>query len=639
MQVNEQLFRSNLSFLSADLKIRVIEAKERGWEPVLVEESPDGLPVCSLKEEFRQYRVTSIQPRIEAENWCSQLDLEDISALFLYGSGFGYPLFELLKKKQENTIVFVFEQNIALFTAMLHYFDFQPVFTTQKFIFLVGDIVDFSPEFKRVIWTDVFFHATKPLVVFTPVAQRQMKKEYAAIHQHVFEHMSLNIFYVGNDHHDTLIGLHNIIANVKEIMTNPYISCLKDSFKGFPAFIISNGPSLDNNIHHLLKINGRGLILSTESAILPLMKYEIKPDAICITERTEKTYTYHFEGRSYPDDISLLSLALIDKNVYPSFPGPRIPIFRDKESINVFINDILGDGIGINAGSNTSHLAFSLAVFLGANPIILVGQDFAFGLDGRTHSKDAVYLQEKGKEAMDRINAIPVVEVESNAGGKILSNQLWVDFKKGLEQLIAAETEKMVINATEGGAKIKGTTCDQLESVIEAFCNQTLDFRISDLIREHKEKINDRERNRKFVDFSKKIDFYIQQFRALCEKAVQGMVRSKQMAKLAEREALSQDQLEKLENTYHQNYRGFYDFMAEGLYLVFLQQVLIVWFHRINSLGLINTSDKMKSVFEMHYGLYKDLNIVCQSVAVNFEMIREKLQRYEMERSREHDVN
>lgn len=216
--------------------------------------------------------------------------------------------------------------------------------------------------------------------------------------------MSLNLFHIGNDHYDTLLGFHNIIANVEEIISNPSLSCLENKFQNTPVFIISNGPSLDKNIMDLKKIAGKGLIISTESAILPLMKNKIKPDILCVIERIENSYLYHFKDKNYPDDISLLALALINKNIFPSFSGPKIPIFRNTESINMWINKFLGESkSSIDAGANVSHLAFEIAVYIGANPIIFVGQDFAFDDELNTHSKNSIYSTELAKRMMKNL--------------------------------------------------------------------------------------------------------------------------------------------------------------------------------------------------------------------------------------------
>ncbi|MDQ0194839.1 motility associated factor glycosyltransferase family protein [Paenibacillus wynnii] len=618
-------FENNIRFLSPNLRTTLLNITEDElWGKIKLEHSTDGNPIFHWAEHDKSYQLTSMNPVKEAEEWCGQLQLEQAGCLMVYGCGSGYALLELFKRKQTNTIVMVFEQNIYIFAAMLHYFDFEPLFATQKFTFFIGNTEDFSAEFDRLLWTDVFLYCTAPSVAFTPIAQRQMKQEYLNIHKYIFETMSLNIFYIGNDHNDSLLGFHNLIANALEVVRNPYLSSVTNKYINVPAFIISNGPSLDNNIADLKKIQGKGLILSTESATLPLMKQEIIPDAICIIERTPLSYEYHFENRSYSDQIALLSLAVIDKRIFPAFPGPGVPIFRNTETINNWFNYWLGDGIGINAGASTSHLAFQVAVELGANPIILVGQDFAFGPGGVTHSKDAIYLDEKGKASGDRIKAMKVVQVESNEGTMIPSNRLWADFKQGMEQKIAAVPTITVINATEGGAKIQGTTYMPLSEAIQQYCTQPLERRINEWLLQANEGIDIQERLQRLTLFIAEIETYTHIFRRLCQETLKRIVICKEMIELSQRETET-DQIEIMEQQYDKNFNLIHEIIKDNIVLCFVQQVLVGGFHQMNQLGLIDSKVKTEKVFQIHLDLFHNISLICQSMVVNFEMAAERL--------------
>ncbi len=626
--VIEATFKKNLQYLPILLQQRISKINmEDIWNKVNVISSEHGHPVCIYNDGNKKYHINSIKPVKEAKNWYSHLSLEDASALFIYGSGFGYPLFEIVRKKQPNTIVIVFEQDIAIFAAMLHYFDFEPIFKTQKFRFFVGNPLDFAEEFQQLFFSDVFLYTTAPFIAFTPTAQRNLKKEYLTIHTYVFHELSLNVFYLGNDHYDTLLGFHNLIDNVKEIIDNPYLNTLKDKYKNIPAFIISNGPSLDKNINELKKINGKGIIISTESTIVPLMKNGIKPDILSVVERVKIAYTFHFKDRNYPEDLSLLALAVIDKHIFPSFTGPKIPIFRNTESINRWMNKFLGnESSELDAGANVSHLAFEIAVYLGANPIIFVGQDFAFSPDGFTHSKDAAY-QEKGKDYINKIKSRPVVHVEGNDGKLIPSTQLWLDFKQGLERKIATHSSQVkVINATEGGAKIKGTTNKTLKDTIQDYCKAPIQYQVHQLINDDKKEIDRKKRREKLIHFVHELDQYAEKFHKLSQLAIKGRLRTKKMLELTKINQLDDRTIAILEKGYEDNFIDLKKFMNNNLYLVFLQQVLLIGFHKMNRLGVINSIERIKKVFQIHDELFQQLNLVSQSVMNHFEFAAEKLE-------------
>ncbi len=622
----KEMFRKNLQLLTPWLRESVLQIGETElWERVEVTYNEDGYPLCRYHEDGKSFWITSRQPLREAEQWCGSISAKGAGAIFMYGSGFGYPLFRIFELKQPHTLVVLFEQNIYLFAAMLYYFDFEPVVRTQKIAFLVGDAEHFTRAFDQLFFSIAFAYCTSPAIAFTPAAQRNFKAKYGRIHQYVFSQLGLFVFYIGNDHLDNLIGLNNLMANIKEIVQNPYISCLKDKFRDVPAFIIANGPSLDKNIRQLKEIGNKGLVICEESAILPMMKNNILPDILTIIERTEYTYTYHFENIDYPKDMALLCLGLVDRKVYPSFPGAKIPIFRKMEAINQWVNKHLGDGSALDAGANVSHLALELAVYLGANPIVFVGQDFAYGPEGVTHSKDAVYSGEKGRRAREIMASKPVVYVEGNDGTRIPSNQLWTDFKQGLERKIAGHPEKTILNATEGGARIKGTRCEKLARVIEEYCIRPIPCRVHEIIAENRAKLNRTERKKGLNGFIKSVEEYACSFHKLSREAAAGKLACMEMIRLSQ-EKDSAEYRSILDETYRKHINTYQLFIADDLYRCFSQQVIFTYFYLMNRLGFIDTPEKITEIFRIQHDFFHHLNLVCQSVAIHLENTAELLE-------------
>lgn len=627
----KEMYQKNLQLLPPWLKVflQKIEDEEL-WKKVKISHNDEGYPISSYNDGNKCFQINSFKPLKEAEDWCSTLEIDGAGAIFMYGSGFGYHLLKIFEKKQPNTLVVLFEENIYIFAAMLHYFDLEPIIKTQKISFLVGEAEDFAKAFELLFFSIIFANCTSPVLAFTPLAQRNFKAQYMRIHQYIYSQLSLFVFYIGNDHLDNLIGLHNLLANMKEIVQNPYLSCLKDKFKDIPAFIIANGPSLDKNINQLKNIQNKGLIICTESAIIPLMKNDIKPDILTIIERTKYTYTYHFENIDFPEEIALLCLGLVDKQVYPSFLGAKIPIFRNMEAINQWINKYVGDGSALDAGANVSHLALELAVYLGANPIVFVGQDYSYGPEGVTHSKDAVYSEEKGKRAREILKSKPIVYVEGNEGTMIPSNQLWVDFKQGLERKIKTHFNKTIINATEGGAKIKGTKCQPLADVIEENCNKSLPSSVHELILNNKKKLTIKDRKEGLMKLINSVEEYVNRFRHLSRVAVKGKLECKEMIRLA-RNTESDKYRNILETGYKKHIVTYQSYISDDLYRCFLQQVVFVYYYLMNRLGLIDTPEKIVEIFELQHGFFHNINIVSQSVSVHLENVIKPLKKLYIE--------
>lgn len=593
------------------------------WKHVEISYSPDGYPICGYRDGERLVHLNSVNPVEQARHWSQRIPIENLGSLFVYGSGFGYPLLEVLRKAHQDSIVVVFEPNLYIFAAMLHHFDFRPIFQAHsKCIFFLGEPTDFAPHFSRLMSTFGVFNLTAPSVLFTP-STRIFKQQYVDIHHHVFEWITQHIFARGNHHYDSLLGFHNMIENSQVVLENPYLSGLKDKFHNTPAFIISNGPSLDKNLHELKRVNGKGLILCCESAIVPLMKNGIKPDAIVVAERDPESYLYHFKDTNYPNDIALLALTVADPRTFASFHGPIIPIFRNQESTSHWLNQLLGDGSGLFGGINVSHLAYEIAVYLGANPVVFVGQDLAYGPAGVTHSKQSKYA-EKGQDYIAGIQSLPTVYVEGNDGSLVASIQSWVEYRKWLERLIEQNPHVTVINATEGGAKIQGTQISKLANVVERYCLVNPSDRLSNLIDAEKQNINVTERQPKISHLKSELKQYMKIYRALHTFVLQSKANSERLWDTPEHLGES-DLRQKYAEIYEQNRHAMYRFLQPSIHHLFFQQVILYGSHQINQLGSLNSLPKLREATRIQMELFDYLSVICESLIRNFHIATKKL--------------
>nr|WP_319488717.1 6-hydroxymethylpterin diphosphokinase MptE-like protein [uncultured Caproiciproducens sp.] len=613
------MYEKNMKLLTPWLRESVSKITEEELrEKVEVTYNDEGYPVCLYQEGDVCFHITSENPVQEAEKLCKSIHQQGSAEIFLYGCGFGYTLFELFAHKMPHTLVVVFEQNLYLFKAMLYYFDLSPIMETQKIIFFIGDSSYFKRAFEDLFFSMLFFSTTYPTTVFTLPAVRNFKKEYLEIHRFIFKELTFLMSCIGNSHQDNMIGLQNLVANTKEILKNPYVSCLEEKYQNVPAFIISNGPSLDASMPILKEIQGRGLIIAVESAIVPLTKNGIIPDILVIVERTKYTYLYHFQGRNYSPDIALLALAIADSRIFPSFAGEKIPIFRKGEDLNRWFNRNLGDGSALDAGANVSHLAVGTAMHLGADPIILVGQDLAYGPGGVTHSRDAVASQKKGERARNLLHSIPTVSVEGNNGEMLPSNQLWENFRQGLEHIIEVHPEHHFYNATEGGAKIHGTERATLSQLIKQYCTEPIPRRVNELISENRAIVPLAERRTLLEKFIVDVERYAALFRSLADETNLKRMECEKMIHLCAVED-NEKYYNILNETYQNNITSFYQYADDNLCRYFFQQLNCAYFHQLDRLGAIDTLEKTAQAFGVQSQFYHDLRVVSQSLSVTFE--------------------
>ncbi len=623
LQKRKEIFLKNVQLLPDGLKqqMQTIDLDDV-WKHIEVVSSQAGYPVCRVRKDGAQVHLNSIDPTGQAKMWSDWLQLEKMRTLFVYGCGFGYPLLELFKKLHQDSVIVVFEQNVHIFTAMLHYFDLEPILQTGKFVFFVGDFEDFSQGFQNVISTLDLAFFTAPSIVFTPNS-RMYKSEYLKIQEQVFERLRLQLFKLGNDHQDSLLGFHNMLENSGEVLKNPYFGSLKDKFKNIPAFIIANGPSLDKHLPELKKIANKGLILCCESAIVPLMKNHIVPDAICVLERNSRDYLLYFEKKQYPAEMALLAFVGADPRIFSSFAGPKIPVFR-LEHNNQFINRLIGDESGLFGGTSVAHFAYESAVYLGANPIVLIGQDLAYDTDGTTHSRQSIYSEKKLKNIVEKLKSEPVLYVESNDGKQIPTNKIWYEFKLLFEQMIEQNPQVSVINTTESGAKIQGTTCEKLADTIEKYCRNRLPRRLYELINENKTNLDRPARKNKLQALLAELKKYKTVYRALDKLTVQNMAKCERWIALSEQVELSAVQQE-LRQTYEDNFKDIYQFMSPRLHPHYFQTFFLYGCYRMNVLGPLHSPIDLIAAVQIQYEVFDHFHNICQSLVKNLQIDYDKI--------------
>ncbi|MFA5676361.1 MAG: 6-hydroxymethylpterin diphosphokinase MptE-like protein [Christensenellales bacterium] len=621
----EEMYQKNFALLPPWLKSAVSNISEEEYsEKVEIAYNKEGLPICRYNRDGGCFHITSAHPAREAKAWGRAIKLKDSAQIFLYGCGFGYALFELFAQKPPQTLVIVYEWDICLFKAMLYHFDLSPLVQTQKIVFLIGNADRFLKPLIELFSTMLFDITTVPTVIFTYSAARNFKKEYLEIHRRVFEELSHVTSFIGNSHQDDLTGLRNLLGNTIEFLKSPNVSSMKDKFAGTAAIIVSNGPSLDKSIPLLKKAQGKCLMLCAESAIVPLTKNGIKPDIMCSIERTKANYFYHFENRNHSPDISLFALGMVDPRIFRSFTGEKMPVFRKGEGLNCWFNRHIGDGSGLDSGASAAHLAVSAAIYLGADPIIFVGQDLSYGEDGATHSKDAVSMQHTGKQIKDTLHSLPTVFVEGNDGETLPSNHIWVKFRFIMESIISNHQKHRFYNATEGGAKIQGTERAKLSELIGRYCADPLPYPVTDIIAKEREKVSIKERAALLDNMLADIERYAAFFRDLSREANTKKLESESMIILC-----SGKDEEKyrhiLDETYKKNLASFYRYSDDDLCGFFSQRVLCAYFFLFSRIGAIDTRQKRTQIFELHRQFFRDMRAICQSLAVTFEEARQSV--------------
>jgi hypothetical protein len=271
----------------------------------------------------------------------------------------------------------------------------------------------------------------------------------------------------GNDPEDSWFGVDHMLMNLGTITHNPGVSNVIGKFNKLPAVIVATGPSLDKNIHLLPGIMDKAVLFAADASLNTFLNYNpvIIPDIVCSLERNLTTRN-HFkqisdDKKGFMKHMWLAACPVVRPQVYEEWKGKHLVVFRDFAHFKWLQ---LNKGI-LNTGKSVTNMAFQIAASMGCDPIILVGQDLAFAPDGVSHASGADHARD-GLKTSELIKQKK--RVMGNSGQMLESLETWVGMLKRFEFDIE-RFDGTCINATEGGALIKGTKVMPLKEAIAGF--------------------------------------------------------------------------------------------------------------------------------------------------------------------------
>ncbi|MBN2551468.1 MAG: DUF115 domain-containing protein, partial [Spirochaetales bacterium] len=141
------------------------------------------------------------------------------------------------------------------------------------------------------------------------------------------------------------------------------------------AFITGAGPSLECQIPALREIRDSGFLIASDTSLPALLGHDILPDLVISIDCQLVSYHHFLQG--LPQQVPLL-LDLASPPVLTRMRG-RSAFFASNHPLSLYLGSHWRPLPYIDtSGGNVSHAAVSLARFLGAREIYLLGVDFSY---------------------------------------------------------------------------------------------------------------------------------------------------------------------------------------------------------------------------------------------------------------------
>ena len=491
-------------------KAQIMESQSEDSTSVNIENSmtPKGYPTIKMSINKSSYYVHSAyEPQNEASKLIDTLDFSKNILLIVWGLGLGYHLFEIKKRMSAESLIVVIEPSRRVFENAMQTVDIRELLLSENFIFLIG----YSEEEVHTLFTD--FSRETAFVYLASNMQFLKLSAYDKLFPDTYKNLTIKIINatlfswhsLGNSITDTLLGLAQSFSNIDVLIENVGINELNGRYENLPAIIVSAGPSLDKNVNLLKEAKGKALIIATDAVLEMLLNRGIEPDAVVSFERY-LVYEQLFSDKNFSDNVVLIALSLLQPKVFEAFEkNKKVICIKKDDTFSEWLDSIVGPLGTVSMGNCVAHMAFGVAKAVKANPIIFIGQDLAFGPEMQTHSlgvaEEVRTLAEKGR---DKSNLTTVM---GNSGKPLASTILWKTFLAWFEGNILKDSATTYINATEGGARIKGTMVMTLQETIEKYCNTDIP-KLKDVIPKKVEVDKVKMYNDVIVELQRKINFF-----------------------------------------------------------------------------------------------------------------------------------
>lgn len=421
-----------------------------------------------------------VDPLVEAREWVEQFELKPNRAYIVLGFGLGYHVKFLLDILPLNSYIFVIEhlreESLARFAK--EKFSNTDWMMDKRIRFVAG------PDLREVagyINKGLQALGIKELTLCSHFPTMAVDEKFytRAVNELATKIQELLLLDYNFRIASSKLMLKQAWNNLPYIWSNPGIVQFKEKFKGIPAIIVSAGPSLNKNIDQLKKCEDKAVIICAGSTLGALKKHNIVPHFLMVVDPfpgMEKDFAGCLNEKTV-----LVSPYVIPNELIRDYPG-KILFYRminTHTNVNVLdpMKGYLPETDNLMINLSVAVPAISFAQYIGANPIVLTGQDLSFTMES-THASGV------NSGSYPREHCCTVIGVH---GEKLLTNIGFKELSSYLAGWFRTIHDRIIVNATEGGVYIADIPHMSLVDVTKKYLIVGCDVfsHIDDVLRSH----------------------------------------------------------------------------------------------------------------------------------------------------------
>ncbi|KYH34807.1 hypothetical protein CLTEP_12720 [Clostridium tepidiprofundi DSM 19306] len=429
-------------------------------EDYILEQSKDNRKVLRVKKNGRFVYIGSrYNVQRDIDKFMSNLaNINSESIIIVFGFGTGEHILQLMKELTcTNKIIIIEPDEKILLKNILYNQYINKIFADDRVIVFNSMELDLN-QFLHYNIDDV--HINNIELATYANYDKLYTEEYNLFYENFIDFINERAINLNTALYHTHHFFESYINNIKIVLHSTIINNFKEKFKGVPAIVVSAGPSLERNIHLLKDFQDKFLIITGGRTLKTLIDIGIRPDFVCVIDPGEGSYKVI--EKAIDSDVPLVFEEVSNYKVTREYSGKKI-FFSDIDFIGI-TEELLKCKVDVLLqGGSVAHVCASLAVYLGCNNIIFVGQDFAYTND-RYHA-DIASLGNENTIA----TGTKYIYVDDVYGNKVRTSQVLDIYRKQMEKIIKQYPLVNFVNSTEGGANIKGTIVKPLKESIEKY--------------------------------------------------------------------------------------------------------------------------------------------------------------------------
>jgi hypothetical protein len=476
-------FKANLSLLAARQPVLAAQLLEAQSKRVKITSSSCGLLTALYERDSSSLALHSrYDPLREARNSLTSFNCTGADYFIFLGFGLGYLLDALLEMHADPSHhYFIIESDLEIIKAALEARDLSAILSLPHIHFAwppsgppLGE--QWQSFFDPIqAQKSVFLHHLPSIAL------------NAGLFKAAAETINSQTFRIFTDI-NTLVAmsqnfLDNFVQNLLKAARAPGIAHFAGLFSGLPAAIVSAGPSLDKNIHELRGHENQILILSTDTALKPLLAAGIDPHFVLTGDPTALNYR-HLQ-KAPTQEAFLVAEATSYPAVFEEFEKKVIACTFENSSLRS-LSDLLGNKGTLRAWGSVATMAMDFALSLGCNPIVFIGQDLAH-TDGRIYCSGVCFDEEWFAGVTDPAGWHDQMKKLRSGRTTIAMEDIWerpiettdklAAYWNWINKTICDHPEIRFINATEGGLLRENVEILSLKETLYRYCDSPIDLR------------------------------------------------------------------------------------------------------------------------------------------------------------------